>query len=251
MSEPKSIILTGASRGIGLAIAKYLLGQKHNLFLVARTKEPMEKLKKEFPGQVEFLSADLADFEVGPKVISQALKSFSRIDGLIVNHGTLSPVKRIADSTAAEWRSTYDVNLFSAIAFIQPAISHLRKTHGKIILTSSGAANNSYSTWGAYGSSKAAMNHLATTLKNEEPDITTIAIRPGTVDTEMQAEIRKNKSVMDAHDAEKFGALHTEGKLLKPEQPGNVMARLALRANKELSGRFLNWNEKDLAEYQD
>jgi short-subunit dehydrogenase len=64
MSEPKSIILTGASRGIGLAIAKYLLGQKHNLFLVARTKEPMEKLKKEFPGQVEFLSADLADFEV-------------------------------------------------------------------------------------------------------------------------------------------------------------------------------------------
>lgn len=64
MSQPKSIILTGASRGIGLAVARYLLGQKHNVFLVARTKEPMEELKKEFPGQVEFLSADLADFEV-------------------------------------------------------------------------------------------------------------------------------------------------------------------------------------------
>lgn len=83
------------------------------------------------------------------------------------------------------------------------------------------------------------MNHLAATLKVEEPDITTIAIRPGTVDTEMQAEIRKNKSVMDAHDSEKFGNLHTEGKLLRPEQPGNVVARLALNASKELSGRFL------------
>lgn len=51
-------------------------------------------------------------------MISQALKAFSRIDGLIINHGTLRPVKRIADSTASEWRSTYDVNLFSAVAFV-------------------------------------------------------------------------------------------------------------------------------------
>ncbi len=83
------------------------------------------------------------------------------------------------------------------------------------------------------------MNHLTATLKIEEPDITTIAVRPGTVDTEMQAEIRKNKSVMDPKDAEKFASLHTEKKLLKPEQPGNVMARLAVSANKELSGKFL------------
>lgn len=83
------------------------------------------------------------------------------------------------------------------------------------------------------------MNHLAATLKVEEPEITTVAIRPGTVDTEMQAEIRKNKTVMDAKDAEKFASLHTEGKLLKPEQPGNVMARLVVDAENGLSGRFL------------
>lgn len=83
------------------------------------------------------------------------------------------------------------------------------------------------------------MNHLAATLKIEEPDITTVAIRPGTVDTEMQAEIRKNKHIMDAHDAEKFGGLFRDGKLLKPEQPGNVMARLAVSADKSLSGKFV------------
>lgn len=80
MSEPKAIILTGASRGIGLAVARYLLGEKHNLFLVARTKEPLEKLKKEFPGQVEFLSTDLADFEVSGgflRLCSSSSKSMS------------------------------------------------------------------------------------------------------------------------------------------------------------------------------
>lgn len=64
MSSPKSILLTGASRGIGLAIANYLLKEKHNVFLVARTAAPMEELKKSYPGQVEFLAADLKDFEV-------------------------------------------------------------------------------------------------------------------------------------------------------------------------------------------
>ena len=64
MSTPKTILLTGASRGIGFAIAKYLLNAKHNVFLVARTAGPMEGLKREFPGQVEFLAGDVQDFKV-------------------------------------------------------------------------------------------------------------------------------------------------------------------------------------------
>jgi len=64
MTTPKTIILTGASRGIGLAIAHFLLKASHNLFLVARTEGPLEELKKEYPGQVGFLAADLADFKV-------------------------------------------------------------------------------------------------------------------------------------------------------------------------------------------
>jgi NAD(P)-dependent dehydrogenase (short-subunit alcohol dehydrogenase family) len=64
MASPKSIILTGASRGIGLAIAHYLLKASHNVFLVARTAAPMEELKKAYPNQVDFLAADLKDFEV-------------------------------------------------------------------------------------------------------------------------------------------------------------------------------------------
>jgi NAD(P)-dependent dehydrogenase (short-subunit alcohol dehydrogenase family) len=77
------------------------------------------------------------------------------------------------------------------------------------------------------------------TLGVEEPDVTTVAVRPGVVDTDMQREVRANADVMDAEDAEKFRRLHRDGKTLKPELPGNVIARLAVGADKELSGRFL------------
>jgi NAD(P)-dependent dehydrogenase (short-subunit alcohol dehydrogenase family) len=56
--------------------------------------------------------------QVGEQVVSIALKTFSRIDGLIINHGTLGDVKRISDSTAEEWRSLFDVNFFSAVSLV-------------------------------------------------------------------------------------------------------------------------------------
>jgi NAD(P)-dependent dehydrogenase (short-subunit alcohol dehydrogenase family) len=82
------------------------------------------------------------------------------------------------------------------------------------------------------------MNHLGLTLSVEEPDITTVAIRPGVVDTDMQKEVRGYGDVMDAKDTQKFRTLHETGKTLRPEQPGNVIARLAVAAEKELSGKL-------------
>jgi short-subunit dehydrogenase len=64
MPASKSIILTGASKGLGLAIAKYLLRDSHKLVLVARSAGPLEKLKQEYPGQVEYVAGDLGDFSV-------------------------------------------------------------------------------------------------------------------------------------------------------------------------------------------
>lgn len=118
----------------------------------------------------------------------------------------------------------------------------LRDSHGKIILVSSGAAVSAYATWGCYGASKAVLNHLATTLAVEEPNVTTISIRPGTVDTEMQRELREiHNTAMDKADAEKFASLKSTGKLLRPDQPGNVLAKLAVRAPNDLNGKFLKY----------
>lgn len=85
------------------------------------------------------------------------------------------------------------------------------------------------------------MNHLALSLGAEEPDVTTVSIRPGMVDTEMQREIREvHHKNMEPDIYSKFFNAHKEGKLLRPEQPGHVMAKLVLDAPKSLSGRFLS-----------
>jgi NAD(P)-dependent dehydrogenase (short-subunit alcohol dehydrogenase family) len=251
-SSPKTIILTGASRGIGLAIAHYLLARSHNLVLVARSEAPLRGLEKQYANQVAVLAGDLSDFSLGEKAVSLAKEKFSKLDGLIVNHGVLDPVKRVTHSSAEEWRSAFDVNFFSAVALSQAALPALRETKGKILFTSSGAASNAYPTWGAYGAAKAAVNHLAMTLGAEEKDITTVSVRPGVVDTEMQRDIReKHNKAMDEQDAARFAELKATGGLLKPEQPGHVMAKLVLEAPKELSGKFLSCNAEELKAFQE
>lgn len=96
------------------------------------------------------------------------------------------------------------------------------------------------------------LNHLALTLSVEEPDVTSISIRPGVVDTEMQREIREvHHERMSETDREKFSGLKSSGGLLKPEQPGHVIAKLAVSGGKEFSGKFLSWNDDSLKAFQE
>lgn len=86
------------------------------------------------------------------------------------------------------------------------------------------------------------MNNFAMSLGAEEPDVTSVSIRPGMVDTEMQRALREDHGKsLDAEMHSKFTGVHKDGKLLKPEQPGHVMAKLVLDAPKEISGRFYSY----------
>lgn len=200
----------------------------------------MRKLSEEYPGQVEVCVGDMANMDTGPKAIEAARSKFHRLDAVVVNHGLLEPITRLAQGSVDEWRKSYDVGFFSAVSIVIAAIPVLRASKGNVIFVSSGAATAAYSTWGAYGSGKAAMNHLNMTLATEEPDITCLAIRPGTVDTAMQVDIReKYNTLMDKHDVDKFAGLPHNGGLLRTDQPGNVIAKLALGAPKDLSGQFM------------
>lgn len=82
-----------------------------------------------------------------------------------------------------------------------------------------------------------------------------MSIRPGVVDTEMQRQIREDyRANMSDKDQTKFAGLKTSGGLLRPEQPGHVIAKLAAAPSQDLkgmSGKFLNWNDESLSMYQE
>jgi len=247
------ILLTGASRGVGFAVAKFLINApaQNKVILTSRTTGPLEELKSLAPDRVDYSAGDLSDPSFIKKAVDLAISRFGRLDGLILNHGTLGQVKRVADLEIQDWQDCFQTNFFSAAIAAKYAIPELRKTHGRIVITSSGAASNGYTGWGVYGATKAAQNHLALTLKAEEPNITTVAIRPGMVDTDMQKAIREeHKDNMDPEDMKKFMGAYEEGKLVKPEECGHVIAKLAVYATSDLSGKFMAWNDEALATYQ-
>ncbi len=107
-------------------------------------------------------------------------------------------------------------------------------------MVSSGAALHAYTAWGAYGSSKAALNSLAQHLAVEEPAIATIAVSPGRCDTGMQQELRDlGKGSMKEEDYAKFVDAYHDGDLNKPEWPAQTIAKLVIEAPPELSGKYL------------
>lgn len=124
---------------------------------------------------------------------------------------------------------------------MKAALPALRESKGRIVFTSSGASVSAFKGWGLYGSSKAAMNHLALSLGEEEPEVMSMAIEPGLVDTEMQREIREDRvTTMDPQFHSFFTSTHKGGGLLKPEQPGHVIAKAVIGAENSLSGKFLS-----------
>lgn len=101
-------------------MTKYLLttAQPHNVVVVARSVEPLQKLKEQYKSQVEVLNGDLGDFSLAQKAVDLALKSFGRLDGMVLNHGILGQVGKIAEADLDEWKKAFDVNFFSLAAFV-------------------------------------------------------------------------------------------------------------------------------------
>ncbi|KAF2236712.1 NAD(P)-binding protein [Viridothelium virens] len=246
----KVIIVTGASRGIGLAITQYLLSEAQcHVVAVARSEKPLQDLERDHhqTGRLITQRGDVADMKFCGQIADETMSRWGRIDGLVVNHGVLDPVKRISESFVAEWKEAFDINFFGSLALIKACLPFVKHSRGRIIICSSGAATKAYSTWGAYGASKAVLNHLVQTLAVEEPEVCTISVRPGIVNTMMQTSIREtHRQRMDEADAKKFVDLYESGGLLQPEQPGRVMGRLVLNATSDLSGKFIDWQAPEL-----
>ena len=105
-------------------MAKYLLSspQSHNVVVVARSVEPLQKLKEQYSKQVEVLNGDLADFSLAQKAVDTAIKTFGQLDGMVLNHGLLGQIGKISEADPQQWKEGFDINFISLVAFVR--VSH-------------------------------------------------------------------------------------------------------------------------------
>lgn len=159
-------IVTGASSGIGEATARLLTQAGARVALVARSKDKLATLTKQLPGSIS-LPADLTDPIVIKKMINSCLKQFGRIDILINNAGRGYDAA-IDQIELKKIRSLYDLNVFGPLIAMQLTIPIMTKQHqGSIINVSSGTSLMTIPSIGAYSSSKAALNMITLTAREE------------------------------------------------------------------------------------
>lgn len=244
MSE-KTVLVTGASRGIGAATARAVIAVGANVALMARSATDLQDLADELGERALPTPGDVKDPEDCQQVIGRVTAHFGGLDALVNNAGVLEPIAPIDGGLVMDWENNLKINLFGPILMSRLALPFLRQVHGVIVQISSGAAVKVVPGWAAYCTSKAGLNHFNRCLAAEEPEITTLAFRPGVVDTAMQTLIRaKGADGMPENEHARFVRYKEKGQLRDPEYVGRVIAALALQAPPEWSGEFLDIGEE-------
>ena len=244
----QTLIITGASRGLGAAAAQVAGRLGVNVVLSARSAGELEAVAqsiREAGGMAIAVPGDISRLEDCRILVQEAIDRSGRLDALINNAGIIEPIAPIADADPAVWEQNLAINVLGPMMLTQSALPHLRQNQGRVINVSSGAAVNPVPGWSAYCAAKSALNHFNNVLAVEETSITAIAFRPGVVDTEMQSVIRQQGAGGMPEGAHaRFVAYHEQGELLPPEVPGMALAIVALHAPPEWSGEFIAWDEE-------
>lgn len=194
--ENKSIIITGASQGIGESTAKHLAASGATVILVARNAAKLESVVGAITsdgGKAYAVSGDVAEYATLERAVGVAVDRTGRVDVLVNNAGIIDPVSRIADSDPEAWSQVVDVNLkgvYNGLRAVLPEMVAAKS--GTIINISSGAATGAMEGWSHYCSTKAAVLSLTRCTHKEyaEHGIRSVGLSPGTVATDMQGIIR-------------------------------------------------------------
>lgn len=241
------VVITGASRGLGAAIARLLPRLGASVVLSARSEADLAAIAREIRsdgGRAEVVVGDIRQPELCEQLVRAALDRFGRLDAVINNAATLEPVAPVAEADPDSWARALAVNVIAPVLLSRAALPALRVRQGCILNVSSGAAIRPKTAWAAYNASKAALNQVTATLAREEPEITALAVDPGVMDTEMQAVIRaQGQGKMIDAEYRRFASLFERSELGSPEQPARSVAVLALHAPREWTGEFVTWNE--------
>ncbi|KAJ1875241.1 hypothetical protein H4R99_000821 [Coemansia sp. RSA 1722] len=257
MSSARIAVVTGASRGIGLAVSEILIKHGVTVIGVARNRQALESAQQstsELNANAYFIpcAADISSSQGLEDIVASVhhqQHTGKQLVALINNAGVLEPLSKLSDVNIDHLRSHLETNLVSVVALTQKLLPLLRMANGRIVNVSSGASVGAYQGWGAYCMGKAALNMLTQVLAVEEPEIVAVALRPGVVATDMQALIRnEGAAAMLPEQHKKFNHLHMSDSLLPPERPALAIAKLAVSAQKKHSGMFYSWDSPEISD---
>jgi NAD(P)-dependent dehydrogenase (short-subunit alcohol dehydrogenase family) len=206
MSEPngavktKNAVITGASRGLGLALARGLAATGWSLVIDARDSVALRSAAAGLPGtnRVIPLPGDIAD-PAHRAALRDAAEDLGGPDLLINNAGTLgtSPLPAIADYPIADLRETFEINVLAPIALTQLLLPALRARGGAVLSITSDAAVEPYAGWGGYGAAKAALEQASNVLAAEENLVRVWWVDPGDIRTDMHQQAFPGDDISD------------------------------------------------------
>jgi NAD(P)-dependent dehydrogenase (short-subunit alcohol dehydrogenase family) len=192
----KTIVITGASRGIGAAAAEAMAAEGAALLLLARSSEGLTPLAERLRARgtrVEAMTCDVAHYGQVEAAIDHAHEWMGGLDALINNAAVIDPIAPLAAGDPADWSHHIDVNLKGVYHGMRAALPPMRARGGGVIVNlSSGAAHNPLEGWSAYCAGKAATAMLTRCahLEMKGHGIRVFGLSPGTVATDMQRRIK-------------------------------------------------------------
>ena len=240
----KSVVLTGASRGIGAAAAEALAAEGAALMLLARSAEGITALATRLRrdgAQVEAMTCDVAELGQVVAAVARAQEAFGRIDGLINNAGVIEPIGPLASADPRAWTLRGGRELQGGLPrHARGAAGDAGAGLGVIVNLGSGAAHNPLEGWSHYCAAKAATHMLTRCahLENRGRGVRVYSLSPGTVATDMQRAIRASGinpvSQMDF-------ASHAP-----PEAPARALVWLMTEDAADFAGQEISLRDPDL-----
>ncbi len=184
----KTALVTGGSKGIGLAIAEALIAKGYNVVITARNEsevlEAAHNLNAFAPGRAVGIQADARDYAAQEAAVSKAVSSFGGLDVLVANAG-VGVFKPVQDLTLEDWNAVIDTNLTGVFYSVKASIPELEKRKGYVLTISSLAGKNPFEFGAAYNASKFGLNGFseAIMLDLRKLGIKVSYIMPGSVAT--------------------------------------------------------------------
>ena len=160
----KTVLITGASRGIGAEAARVFANAGANVALLARSQDDIAALAGEIGEQAIAIPCNVARYSEMSSAVATVVQVFGGLDVLINNAGVVDPISHLGDADPDAWGQLIDINVKGVFNGIHAALPALKNGGGSVLTISSGAAHNAIEAWSAYCASKAAVNMMNRSL---------------------------------------------------------------------------------------